>query len=603
MKQLFVIVFLVPFLSGSAQKVGINMTNPEYTLDVRSTSNSDASQLNISSLDNSKFLRFWSGSDAFPDPSVSWVPGKSFLFASFDDTTFDFTEYMRISPSGDVGIGITNPEARLDLKGGDWNLDAGNAGDVRIGNNGHNLRIGVATGGGGAGISRIYSSSSLILGSSDEAQMQIDTEGETGFGTNNPNQKVHINGKLKIGDDAKAPTEGTIRFNSTNNRFEGYNGSKWINLGGSSPYGVQGTFNLPNSSFSVNVDGAISFFKAVEGKVLIKSSETIITGYDTSFPPNPTYTKFIYINLFELYNSGSWVNSFSITESGPDIFFNYADDLALSNDRILIANANGKEVIEYTYNGASNSWVYSNTFESPDSGLQDYFGRSIAIHNGMTIIGAPAYGGFPGTAYGPGKAYIYNSSDNLEATLAGAGATLGDQFGWSVDLTTNRAIVGAPGKEFGSIQNAGTATIFNKFSGNWSSNSVWEDDTPETNENYGYSVTIEDGDYFYVRENNGIDAFLVENGFWTLKETIQSQDTGYSISYARYKDADKMAFYQNSSDADKIPNIVVQERDANNIFTPISTLITGSSAISDFSILNNKIYVLGKDKKVYIFNY
>lgn len=163
----------------SNDNIGINSNNPEHTLDVRSSSQAEPSGFNLSNSDKSRFVRFFSGSDTFPDPSMTWAPGNSFLFATFDDSTLDFQEYMRISPLGDVGIGIPNPEARLDIKGGDWNLDAGNPGDLRIGNVDHNFRIGIATGGGGAGITRMYTNSNaLILGTSNAPSIILESNGE-----------------------------------------------------------------------------------------------------------------------------------------------------------------------------------------------------------------------------------------------------------------------------------------------------------------------------------------------------------------------------------------------------------------------------------------
>jgi hypothetical protein len=159
--------------------IGINRENPEHTLDVRSMSQSEAAQFNISNSDKSRYVRFFSGSDTFPNPSMSWAPGNSLLFATYDDNTFDFQEKMQISALGDVGIGITNPEAKLDIKGGDWNLDAGNPGDLRIGNATHNFRIGIATGGGGAGITRMYTNSNaLILGVNNAPMLIMESNGE-----------------------------------------------------------------------------------------------------------------------------------------------------------------------------------------------------------------------------------------------------------------------------------------------------------------------------------------------------------------------------------------------------------------------------------------
>ena len=118
MKIAISLIFLLTItfiLSG--QEVGINKTEPEYTLDVRSTSNEDAAQLNVSNQDKSRYLRIYSGSSLYPQPSISIAPERSLLFASFDDAAAIFTEYMRISSSGNVGIGTTAPIHKLDVNG------------------------------------------------------------------------------------------------------------------------------------------------------------------------------------------------------------------------------------------------------------------------------------------------------------------------------------------------------------------------------------------------------------------------------------------------------------------------------------------------------
>ncbi|GLR18960.1 hypothetical protein GCM10007940_35760 [Portibacter lacus] len=167
------------FNSIKAQQVGINKIYPEHTLDVRSTNNVDPAGFNLSNQDKSKYVRLFSGSTTYPDPSIAWNPDYNFVFATYNDNTLAFTEYMRISSVGDVGIGVANPEAKLDILGGDWNLDAGNAGDFRIGNATYNFRIGIATGGGGAGITRMYANSNdLILGANDTPILKLKSNGE-----------------------------------------------------------------------------------------------------------------------------------------------------------------------------------------------------------------------------------------------------------------------------------------------------------------------------------------------------------------------------------------------------------------------------------------
>jgi hypothetical protein len=111
MKHSIFFVFYISCISLSAQNVGVNLTIPEYTLDVRSTSIGDASQINISNPDKSRYLRLFSGSNTFPDPSMTWSPGHNFLFATFDDVTLNFTEYMRIDSDGIITApGLDIPE-------------------------------------------------------------------------------------------------------------------------------------------------------------------------------------------------------------------------------------------------------------------------------------------------------------------------------------------------------------------------------------------------------------------------------------------------------------------------------------------------------------
>ncbi len=180
---------------------------------------------------------------------------------------------------------------------------------------------------------------------------------------------------------------------------------------------------------------------------------------------------------------------------------------------------------------------------------------------------------------------------------------MGDKFGIDVDITNNRAIVGASGDNFGSTSNAGSATVFNRLNGNWSANNTFFDDTVEEDENYGSQVSIEDSDYFYIKENDGIDAYLIENGYWVLKETISGQGSGYNASSSKHEGFDKMVFYNYNSDVDKINFLVALERDANNNFVMTSSLINGTSAIQSYDIIGNEIYTLGSDQKVYIFEY
>lgn len=69
---------------------------------------------------------------------------------------------------------------------------------------------------------------------------------QVGINTDTPEQALDVNGKLAIGDDDEDPTEGTLRYNTTDLVFEGFDGTEWTRLtnepnlsnGGSIPAGA-----------------------------------------------------------------------------------------------------------------------------------------------------------------------------------------------------------------------------------------------------------------------------------------------------------------------------------------------------------------------------
>ncbi|MDX1406504.1 MAG: hypothetical protein R3330_00175 [Saprospiraceae bacterium] len=95
-----------------AQHVGINVDTPLVELDIRTLSTDDGSELNLGNLDNSHWLRFFSGRDAAPFPIMTWRETDPFILGTDGSS---FTERMRITSGGDVGIAASSPTGRLHL--------------------------------------------------------------------------------------------------------------------------------------------------------------------------------------------------------------------------------------------------------------------------------------------------------------------------------------------------------------------------------------------------------------------------------------------------------------------------------------------------------
>ena len=110
-------------------------------------------------------------------------------------TSAAFTETMRIKGNGKVGIGTPVPLSTLNVAGGNWDLATTN-GDFAIGNSTYKLKFGVATGGGGAGDARIYTTGGThrtIFGSNTLDIMAVTPTG-VGVGTMTPSTGFQIAG-------------------------------------------------------------------------------------------------------------------------------------------------------------------------------------------------------------------------------------------------------------------------------------------------------------------------------------------------------------------------------------------------------------------------
>ena len=54
--------------------------------------------------------------------------------------------------------------------------------------------------------------------------------GQVGVNTSTPEQTLDVNGKIRLGNDATAPSPGTLRFDSRGADFQGYDGNEWKSL-------------------------------------------------------------------------------------------------------------------------------------------------------------------------------------------------------------------------------------------------------------------------------------------------------------------------------------------------------------------------------------
>jgi hypothetical protein len=138
------------FLIRAAGGVGIGVNAPQQQLSVATGMNIDQNNVNVGTVANS--LRFGSASGEAIGSNRS--PGANQYGLDFYTGGIN---RMVILNSGNIGMGMNNPGATLDVNGtariegaNNWDVN-NNEGDFRVGNGSFRFKIGVANGGGGSG--------------------------------------------------------------------------------------------------------------------------------------------------------------------------------------------------------------------------------------------------------------------------------------------------------------------------------------------------------------------------------------------------------------------------------------------------------------------
>ena len=102
--------------------------------------------------------------------------------------------------------------------------------------------------------------------------------------------------------------------------------------------------------------------------------------------------------------------------------------------------------------------VVSVTVVGPPSGAtDDQFGYSVAIDGNTAVVGAPGYDG-------EGAAFVYEFNGYgwvLSQQLPGDPAA-GDRFGVAVDIDGDHIVVGAPYDDVGAATDRGSAVVFQR---------------------------------------------------------------------------------------------------------------------------------------------
>ena len=204
------------------------------------------------------------------------------------------------------------------------------------------------------------------------------------------------------------------------------------------------------------------------------------------------------------YQGGSWVLMNKITDATGAANDNFGFSVSISGNYAIvgannddgIAGVNQGSASTYQFNGSN--WVLMNKITDATGAAGDGFGYSVSISGNYAIVGAPADAGTGGTFQGSASTYQYLGGNwvLMQKITDAEGAAL-DNFGGSVSISGNYAIVGAALDDGQSGTDQGSASIYQNLVGSWVFIQKITDGGGAVGDNFGISVSLS-GNYAIV---------------------------------------------------------------------------------------------------------
>ncbi len=212
--------------------------------------------------------------------------------------------------------------------------------------------------------------------------------------------------------------------------------------------------------------------------------------------------------------SGQWkvVQKLTSKDNAIDDFFGFSVSIS---GHAAVVGAPGKNTViaggtvvsdvgaAYIFENQSETWTQVNKIMASDKEGGDEFGTSVGISGECIIVGAPyedhALNGL--TTLNKGSAYMYTKGENgwnqiqKSQKIVGSQLSSGANFGWTVAISGDYAIVGAPRDQViigGNLTNdVGAAYIWKKqTNGNWTELKTLTASDKTVSDEFGNAVSI-----------------------------------------------------------------------------------------------------------------
>ncbi|MBN2412799.1 PKD domain-containing protein [candidate division KSB1 bacterium] len=228
-------------------------------------------------------------------------------------------------------------------------------------------------------------------------------------------------------------------------------------------------------------------------------------------------------------------------------YFGHA--VAADNDKVIVGAWGDDDKDNYTgavylFENDGGLWTQSHKFVPGDGNGDEYFGKAVAIEGNYVVVGAPEYEGQ--NVFGTGVVYIYeyNGSAWSEQKLIPADGSSGDGFGISVAISGDYILIGSFNHDLTGKADAGAVYVYKKGADSWDfEKKITLDTDAAVGDNFGVSVAlfedraligafkkdgpgnVQDMGAAYVFERDGVD--------WLFTRKLEPDESSASLNFGQ----------------------------------------------------------------------
>jgi len=234
-----------------------------------------------------------------------------------------------------------------------------------------------------------------------------------------------------------------------------------------------GDGSVPDREFGTSV--------AISGEVIVVSAQC-----------NPNDEESVYVFR---WNGASWIQEAQLQDAVGDCNSAYGRALAIEQDVLLVGSSGYYNHVPqdrpggvYFYRWNGSDWVLEQLVEGPVA--RQAFGYSVSLSGNVAFIGTTSYN--DAAAY----AYRWNGSQWVQESVINyddVGAQQGSDFGSSVAVSGDLALVGAYAEDVDGQDRAGAAYVFRHGESGWSFETKITPYAPTLQHDFGFRISLSGG--------------------------------------------------------------------------------------------------------------